>query len=144
MLEQAPNLQPSSAATHPYRVVVIEPRDDLALVLKKLLEHDGHEAHLAGDGLLGVELAASLNPDSILTAIDVPELDGFAIAREIRKRLGTTPLLVATTSYSKAEIGDALRSAGFDIYLAKPVSQESLAAAVRIRNGERPSAEMAL
>lgn len=120
-----------TAMTTTYRSLVIEPRKGLRLILKKFLEIDGHEVTLAADGLAGVELAASLKPDVVLTAIDLPGQDGFAVARQVREQLGAKPFVIATTSYSRGEIEVLMQTAGFSDYLPKPVSQSALRTILR-------------
>ncbi len=120
-------VSPKNAAR---RVVVIEPRRELGYVTKRFLEIEGHVVYYATDGLAAVELATAIKPDVVTTPIEVPTLDGFEIAREIRKRFVGELRLIATTSYSKNEIGSKLKASGFDFYLAKPLSRELLVSVV--------------
>ncbi len=60
-------------------------------------------------------------PDAALIDIGLPGLDGYEVARRIRKGLGRTVLLVALTGYGDAESRDRTRQAGFDLHLVKPV-----------------------
>lgn len=133
-----------SSEPHVYQVVVIEPRNEVGFVLKKLLECDGHEVHHIRSGLEGIELTIALSPDIVISAITIPDRDGFGVARELAKRCPKKPLLIALTSYLKLEIGEQLRDAGFDLFLAKPVSREALLAAVNVKAGMAPSEEMQL
>jgi CheY-like chemotaxis protein len=130
----------SSSRTH--RIVVIEASVDLACVLQKLLELQGHEVRRATNGIEGVELVISMRPDVVLSAIELPGIDGYEVARQIRRRGPVQPLLIATTSYSKERIGEKLKVAGFDLYLAKPVSRELLSTALRVRDGEPPHEDL--
>lgn len=114
-----------------YRVLVIEPQRDIGFVLQRLLEFDRHEVARATDGLVGAELATSFKPDVVISAVDLPGQDCFAVARQIRRVLGETPFLIVATSYPQSEIEEAMKSAGFNLYLAKPFSREELQAALQ-------------
>lgn len=126
------------------RVLVIEPRTEAGYVTKKLLESAGHQVEFATNGKKGVELAVTHEPDVVTTSIEVPELDGFEIASELRARLSKKPRLIATTSYAKSEIGDRLKAVGFDYYLAKPFSRESLLTVVEASEGDEVPDELVL
>ena len=127
-----------------YRIAVIEARSDSAFVLKRLLEIDGHEVQCATDGRSGVELVTSMAPDIVLSSIALLHLDGFAVASEIRRRLGKRPLVIAVTSYGKSEIGARLKEAGFDLFLPKPFSREMLTEAIAVLDGVPASPDLQL
>lgn len=134
----------SSVPSARFRVLLIEPRHDVGFVLKKLIEHEGHEVQHVTDGREGIELSGSLNPDIVMSAVSLPGFDGFEVAREIVKRTLHKPLMVAVTSYSKTDIGAELRDAGFDLYLPKPVSRETLLTTLGVRAGGVPAEETLL
>lgn len=144
MLTQNSPKEDVATSTGRNRVLVIQSRSEIARVLAKLLSYDGHEVHVATDGLEGASFAAAIQADVVFTAIELLGQDGFAVARDIRARLGIEPLLVATTSYSKASIRERLKEAGFNLYLAKPVSRGDLVSVMRVANGEEASESMAL
>jgi CheY-like chemotaxis protein len=104
------------------RVLVIEDNAQNLYLVRFLLEKHGYHVHEARDGRLGVTLASELRPDLILLDIQLPMLDGYAVAAEIRKdpELRDTPI-IAVTSY--AMVGDrekALASGATD-YIEKPI-----------------------
>jgi CheY-like chemotaxis protein len=131
----------NSAATAPaYRVVIIKDNVALASVLKRLIEKMGHEAAIAHDGNSGLELVRSMKPDVVLSAIEVPLLNGYQIASEIRRTLSKQPLVVAITGYSEYEIGTKAKEAGFDLVLSMPVSVAELTEAfTHIERGDYQS-----
>lgn len=103
-------------------VLVIEDNEQNLYLVRFLLEKHGLSVHEARDGRLGVILASELRPDLILLDIQLPMLDGYAVAAEIRKLpdLRNTPI-IAVTSY--AMVGDrekALASGATD-YIEKPI-----------------------
>jgi len=104
-------------------VLVIEDNEQNLYLVRFLLEKHGFCVHEARDGRLGVTLASELRPDLILLDIQLPMLDGYAVAAEIRQdsALRDTPI-IAVTSY--AMVGDrekALASGATD-YIEKPIN----------------------
>ncbi len=116
----------SVAATPVCRVVIIKDNFALASVLKRLIEKMGHEASIAHDGKSGLELVQSMKPDVVLSGIEVPLLNGYEIASEIRRTLSKKPLVAAITGYSEYEIGTKAKEAGIDLILTMPVSVAQL------------------
>jgi DNA-binding response OmpR family regulator len=98
MEKEIQTLGANSAGTVPaYRVVIIKDNFALASVLKRLIEKMGHEAAIAHDGNSGLELVQSMKPDAVLSAIEVPLLNGYEIAREIHRTHSKQPLVAAIT-----------------------------------------------
>jgi CheY-like chemotaxis protein len=108
------------------RVLIVEDHDDARQMLRHLLESLGHEVHEAADGISGLERALALAPDAVVVDIGLPGLDGYAVARELRKASSAGPLLIAVTGYGQD--GDRQRSAeaGFDAHLTKPIDPRAL------------------
>ena len=122
---------PASPASAPARcppadVLLIEDNDDARQSLRALLEHEGHRVTETADGTSGLNRDEMMRPDIVLIDIGLPGLDGYEVARRIRARRGTNPILVAITGYG--QIDDQRRSleAGFDAHLTKPVSPDQL------------------
>jgi CheY-like chemotaxis protein len=109
------------------RVLIIEDNHDAAETLGDLLALFGHEAELAHSGPAGVDLARRHRPDVVLCDIGLPEMDGYAVARELRADPATaTTLLVALTGYGRDTDRERAEDAGFDLHLVKPVGPEVL------------------
>jgi CheY-like chemotaxis protein len=91
-----------------------------------LLEQCGVEVWTARDGITALTLAEEARLDLILLDIGLPKLDGYAVARALRQRQESSPLLVAVTGYGGRD--DLLRcaEAGFDLHLLKPVDPTTL------------------
>jgi signal transduction histidine kinase len=116
------------------RVLLVEDNEDSREMLRVALALAGHEVHEAADGLTGIALATAVAPDVALIDVGLPGMDGYDVARHIRKmERGRTIRLVALTGYGQAE--DQLRAmdAGFDAHLTKPVMPERLLAIVSWR-----------
>lgn len=103
-------------------VLLIEDNEQNRYLATFLLEGRGYAVHSASDGPRGVERAVELVPDVILLDIQLPGMDGYAVARALRDvdELRRVPV-VAVTSY--AMVGDRERclDAGCTGYIEKPI-----------------------
>src|SRR4029079_6041706 len=78
-------------------------------------------AHVARDGRSGIALAREIRPDVIFCDIGLPDMDGFEVARAIRKEAGLAGVrLIALTGYAQPEDLAHATEAGFDFHVAKP------------------------
>jgi CheY-like chemotaxis protein len=109
------------------RVLIVEDNDDAREMLKLLLEHEGHEVYEAIDGTEAVRAALRLRPDLALVDVGLPILDGYEVARFIRRQDYQPQRLVALTGYGQPVDRERALSAGFDDHLVKPVDPDRLA-----------------
>jgi PAS domain S-box-containing protein len=109
------------------RVLIVEDNDDVREMLKMLLEQEGHEVFEAADGTDGVRAAARVKPDVALVDLGLPILDGYEVARFIRRQDYQPQRLVALTGYGQAADRQRALNAGFDDHLVKPVDPDRLA-----------------
>lgn len=125
----------------PLRILVVDDSVDTAASLKLLLESSGHTVRTEGDGAAAVPAALEFQPDAVLLDIGLPGLDGYEVARQLRRepRLGS-PLLVATTGYGQDADRVRSRQAGFDEHLVKPIDFDRLENLLRRREPRRPGA----
>jgi two-component system cell cycle response regulator DivK len=107
-------------------VLVIEDNDQNLYLTRFLLEMRGYQVVAARDGPEGLQKARELSPDLILLDIQLPTMDGYAVARGLRQldQVGRVPI-IAVTSY--AMVGDREKSleAGCTGYLEKPINPET-------------------
>lgn len=107
-------------------ILLIEDNEQNRYLATFLLEKHGYRVISAEDGHKGIELAGSLKPDLILLDIQLPAMDGYAVARALRtiEALRDTPI-IAVTSY--AMVGDREKSlaAGCNGYIEKPINPET-------------------
>lgn len=112
-------------------VLVIEDNEQNLYLARFLLEARGHRVSEARSGLEGIAAARAAAPDMILLDIQLPGMDGYAVARILRAdpTLDAVPI-VAVTSY--AMNGDRVRAlaSGCDGYIEKPINPDSFAAQV--------------
>jgi signal transduction histidine kinase/ActR/RegA family two-component response regulator len=120
----------SESACGPRRVLIIEDHIDAAESLQLLLEMEGHDVQIAGDGPAGLARARVFVPEIVLCDLGLPGMDGFAVARAIRAEPALHDrYLVAISGYARPEDIRQSRAAGFDHHLAKPVSLAAIHAA---------------
>ncbi len=117
---------PQAAALPPVadlrrRVLVVEDAPDVAESLREVLELAGHRVALAHDGREALAQAPKFRPDVVLCDIGLPDIDGFDVARALRRDPATASLyLIALTGYAQAEDRKRALQAGFNAHLAKP------------------------
>ena len=116
-----------------HKILYIEDNPDNMHLIRRVLESCGYEIYGAAKGLDGVSMAEELKPDMVLVDINLPDIDGYEVARRIRisqeSALHTVPMIAITANVLK---GDAEKSlaAGCDAYLPKPVNVRELIARV--------------
>jgi two-component system cell cycle response regulator DivK len=102
--------------------------DNIALVLRSI-ELLNCQVLWATNGREGLQLAENNHPDLILLDINLPDIDGYEIARRVRSsvhpRLASVPMIAVTANAMR---GDAERAyeAGCNAYMAKPISPREL------------------
>ena len=125
------------------RVLVIEDEEKMADVLKRGLEEESFEVDVAGDGVSGLEMAKSSQPDLIILDIGLPGIDGFQVAREVRDAGIKTPVLMLTARDTTEMKVHGLDS-GADDYLTKPFAFAELLARLRALQRRTQTADTTL
>lgn len=127
------------------RVLVVDDHQDLATGLAELLERWGHEARVAFDGPSGIEAARGFQPDLILLDLDLPGMDGYAVAQMLRREPSLSSIEVAAvTGYAHADDRRRARESGIDHYFTKPVDLVALRSLLESCIGKARRAPMAL
>jgi PAS domain S-box-containing protein len=121
-----PASEPASRA-HAKRCLVVEDNVDAARMLELALAIEGHDVRLAFDGRDAVELAAQYRPEVVVLDIGLPRMNGYDVARAIRKLPGLAGVhIIGVTGYGQAAETEKSREAGFDTHLVKPVELDIL------------------
>jgi CheY-like chemotaxis protein len=114
------------------RVLLIEDNADAADSMRLLLEVLGHQVRVTANGEDALEAARTLPPQLMLVDIGLPGIDGYEVARRVRRDPSLREVtLVALTGYGREEDKSAALAAGFDDHLVKPVEIEKLEAVVQ-------------
>ena len=103
------------------RVLLVDDNDQVRLALRLVLEGWGHVVEEADDGLDGVRKALDWRPEVAVVDIDMPVLDGYGLARRVRRALGRGVRLIAFTAHDDRE---RTLASGFDAHLLKPADPE--------------------
>lgn len=113
-------------------ILVVEDDPAIRNNIARLLQLEGHGVTAAADGLQGLACARREPPDLVITDINMPGLDGFALAQALRAEpaLATTPILMLTALDDRASMRRGM-SAGADDYLAKPFTRVELLEALQ-------------
>jgi CheY-like chemotaxis protein len=113
------------------RVLVCDDNVDAAATLAVLLSHNRHEVCVCNDGSSCVEKTREWRPQVALIDIGMPGLNGYEVARAIRRMdIGRDVLLIAVTGWGQEEDVRAARAAGFDLHFTKPAEAAKLLGAV--------------
>jgi len=114
-------------------VLYIEDNPDNMLLVQRALESRGYKLIKAMTGVLGVETAEREEVDLILLDINLPDIDGYEVAKRLRNspkhQLAYTPIIAITANALKGDAEKAL-AAGCDVYMSKPINIRELWARV--------------
>lgn len=113
------------------RLLIIEDNDQNLYLMRFLLEMSGFTVIGAEDGRKGIGMALSCQPLAILLDIQLPEMDGYAVATELKKHreLDHVPI-IAVTSYAMVGDREQILAAGATGYIEKPINPETFVAEI--------------
>jgi two-component system CheB/CheR fusion protein len=110
------------------RILLVDDNRDVRDSLKQLLELEGHSVSIAGDGRGALEIAAKEAPEIVVLDIGLPDMDGYELARRLRRLDATSKaLLIAATGFGRQEDRARSEEAGIDHHLVKPLDLNALA-----------------
>lgn len=116
-----------------YKILYVEDNHDNMLLVRRALESRGYELLWAVNGVEGVRMAESSGPQLILLDINLPDIDGYEVARRLRQSnvasLRSIPIIAVTANALKGDAEKALE-AGCDVYMSKPINIRELWARV--------------
>lgn len=114
-------------------ILYVEDNPDNMMLVQRALEARGYRLLKAVNGLSGVETAEREQVDLILLDINLPDIDGYEVARRLRSSakgaLLHTPIIAITANALKGDAEKAL-DAGCDVYMSKPINIRELWARV--------------
>lgn len=101
-------------------ILIVDDDERIVRMFKRRLKKLGYDIHVAVNGVQGYDLAMSIQPDMVLTDIQMPIMDGYEMVRKLRKN-GYDKLIVACTASVRAQDTESTFEAGCDFFIAKPV-----------------------
>jgi DNA-binding response OmpR family regulator len=127
------------------RVLVVEDNANLAFGLTRSLESEGYQVEAAEDGVRGLEMARTTNPDLVVLDLMLPGMDGYTILKKLRAEGKDVPVLILTARGEEADKVFGFRL-GADDYVTKPFSLSELLARVqailrRVKSADRRDGE---
>lgn len=123
---------PSEGSSVPSTIMTVDDSPSMRMLLRAALTDLGYDVLEAEDGVQALERLDGVEPDLLITDINMPRLDGFGLIEKVREqdRHRNLPILVLTTE-SSDEKKQRARSAGATGWIVKPFHPEKLAAAIR-------------
>jgi len=123
------------------RILLVEDHEEIWDFLSRRLKRRGYEVVVATDGQEGVDKAHSELPDVILLDMNLPIMDGWTAAGEIKKDPATAKVpIIALTAHAMSGDRDKAIAAGCDDYHAKPVDFSRLLGQIEALTGGAPVA----
>lgn len=111
-------------------VLIVDDNPDAADSLAFLIEVFGYSVETAYDGRAAMERILAARPDVALCDIGMPGMDGYELARTVRRK-GIRLPLVAVTGYSRPEDVSNALLAGFDRHIPKPPDPDAVLSVLR-------------
>ena len=110
------------------KILIVDDDRNICELLRLYIEKEGFETAIANDGKAAVQMFDAVNPDLILLDIMLPELDGWQVCREIRKK-SQCPIIMLT---AKGEVFDKVLGLelGADDYVVKPFEAKEVIARI--------------
>ncbi len=111
------------------KILVVDDDQNICELLRLYIEKEGFEVVIANDGRKALEMFEQENPDLIMLDIMLPELDGWQVCREIRKK-SQCPIIMLT---AKGEVFDKVLGLelGADDYVVKPFEAKEVVARIK-------------
>ena len=113
------------------KILVVDDEADIVRLLKYNLEKEGYDVITAQDGKAAIEKART-HPDLIVLDVMMPQLDGWEVIRELKKKKETADIPVLFLTAKESEIDEVLGlELGADDYIIKPISPRKLVARIK-------------
>ena len=114
------------------KVLVVDDNPDMAKLMMRAVEDQGHEVFVAGDGQFALQMASAERPDVILLDIMMPRMSGIEVLRRLKANteLRAIPVILVTAMGEDKDVIAGLDDGALD-YVTKPFKKEILAARVR-------------
>jgi two-component system, cell cycle response regulator DivK len=114
-------------------ILVIEDNEQNLYLVRFILEKNGYQVHAAMDGQTGIDMADQLRPDLILLDIQLPVMDGYAVAQNLRANPNVSGIpIVAVTSHAMVGDREKAMAVGCNGYIEKPINPDTFMSEVEL------------
>ena len=107
------------------KVILVEDESDLRVIISDVLRDEGFEVLIASNGLEGLKKVKEEAPEIVVADVMMPQMDGFTMAKEIRKFNSYIPILFLTAKSSIEDIEEGFETGAND-YIKKPFELREL------------------
>ena len=122
-------------------ILCIEDHPDNMMLIRRILQPDRYNLIEAGNGRQGLSIAETQELDLILLDINLPDIDGYEVARRIRSigrhKVATTPIIAVTANALRGDSQKAI-DAGCNKYISKPINIIELLEIIEALVGNQP------
>lgn len=113
-------------------ILIIEDEKDIREFVTKLLIDQGHTVYSAAKGIEGLELAEKVTPDLVVLDLNLPDIDGESVCKQLKENNPETQVIMLTARDTSRDLAHGL-NIGADDYMTKPFEPEVLRARVNAR-----------
>lgn len=119
------------------KILIIEDEKQIAQGVKRYLEKEGYQVHMAHDGITGLDMAFEIEPDLMVLDLMLPGKNGYDVCKEVQREMDI-PIIMLTARADEMDMVLGLEM-GADDYMTKPFSPRELVARVRamLRRAEK-------
>jgi two-component system cell cycle response regulator DivK len=115
-------------------ILYVEDHPDNMTLVRRILQSQGYTLIEASTGSKGILIAETQDLDVVLLDVNLPDIDGYEVARRLRTSkktsLATVPIIAVTANAMKGDAQKAL-DAGCDLYISKPINIQELSDKVK-------------
>ena len=120
------------------KILLVEDEPDLRMIVAEVLVDEGYEVLTAADGLRAINKIRTGKPDLVIADVMMPVMDGFTMAKEIRKFNSNIPILFLTAKSRIEDLEEGFETGAND-YLKKPFEFRELIVRIKalLRNSKQ-------
>src|SRR5688500_1106563 len=128
--QKTSNNPPAESGERKISLLVVEDDENISSAISEYFSRAGYDVKTVEDGLMGVKTALDDPPDAVVLDLMLPKMDGLAVCKELREKVGYLPILMLT---AKDDVVDRILGLemGADDYITKPFSLRELEARIK-------------
>lgn len=108
------------------KLLIVDDSDDARELLRDILKRAGHDVHTAATGVEAIKLTNEIQPDLVILDLDLPDIDGHAVARMVQRSAKKPVKLIALSGHSQPVDIERSRREGLLMHLRKPITAAAL------------------